>query len=54
MCLYLSIQVAAEGYNAVVNCTGLGARELVGDTSLQPVRGQVLRVTQHLVILKAK
>ena len=29
----------------VVNCTGLGARELVGDTSLFPVRGEVLRVT---------
>lgn len=27
-----------------VNCTGLGARELVGDTSLRPSRGQVLRV----------
>ncbi|WP_433327400.1 FAD-dependent oxidoreductase [Spirillospora sp. CA-294931] len=26
----------------IVNCTGLGARDLIGDTSLTPVRGQVL------------
>lgn len=28
----------------VVNCTGLGARDLCGDTNLRPGRGQVLRV----------
>lgn len=28
----------------VVNCTGLGARELVGDAEFQPLRGQVVRV----------
>jgi D-amino-acid oxidase len=28
----------------VVNCAGLGARELVGDSSLLAVRGQILRV----------
>ena len=30
--------------DAVVNCAGLGARELAGDDSLVAVRGQVLRV----------
>jgi D-amino-acid oxidase len=30
--------------DAVVNCAGLGARELAGDTSLTAVRGQVVRV----------
>jgi D-amino-acid oxidase len=30
----------------VVNCAGLGARGLVGDTSLSPVRGQVVVVEQ--------
>ena len=30
----------------VVNCSGLGARRLAGDTSLVPVRGQVVRVAQ--------
>jgi D-amino-acid oxidase len=28
----------------VVNCTGLGARDLIGDTSMEPIRGQVMRV----------
>src|SRR5215210_4553854 len=26
----------------VVNCVGLGARDLVGDTSMQPIRGQIV------------
>ena len=30
--------------DAVVNCAGLGARELAGDASLSAVRGQVVRV----------
>lgn len=29
----------------VVNCSGLGARELAGDLSVYPVRGQIVRVT---------
>ncbi len=35
--------VAGE-FPLIVNCTGLGARELVRDTELRPVRGQVVRV----------
>ncbi|XP_078338665.1 D-aspartate oxidase-like [Crassostrea virginica] len=31
-------------YDLVVNCTGLGSRTLFGDTSIFPVRGQLLRV----------
>jgi D-amino-acid oxidase len=37
----------------VVNCTGLGARELVGDLTVVPVRGQIVRVANpglHLSI----
>jgi D-amino-acid oxidase len=30
--------------DVLVNCTGLGARELCGDESVRPVRGQVVRV----------
>jgi D-amino-acid oxidase len=30
--------------DVVVNCAGLGARELVGDLDLHPVRGQIVRV----------
>lgn len=33
-----------EAAAVVVNCTGLGARELCGDLELRAVRGQVLRV----------
>jgi D-amino-acid oxidase len=36
--------VAGE-VDAVVNCSGLAARTLVGDTSVYPVRGQIVRVT---------
>lgn len=32
------------GVDVVVNCSGLGARELVGDDAVFPVRGQVVRV----------
>src|SRR3712207_6872420 len=34
----------AEEARVVVNCAGLGARELVGDGEMRPIRGQVLRV----------
>ena len=38
--------VAAVGrHRAVVNCSGLGARQLVADDSLQPIRGQIVRVS---------
>ena len=30
--------------SAVINCTGLGARELVRDDDLHPIRGQIVRV----------
>ncbi|TQK50736.1 D-amino-acid:oxygen oxidoreductase (deaminating) [Streptomyces sp. SLBN-118] len=35
---------ASEWARVVVNCTGLGARELVADTRLKPVRGQLVLV----------
>jgi D-amino-acid oxidase len=40
----LSLDEAWRVAPVVVNCTGLGARELVGDTSLFPIRGDVVRV----------
>ncbi|HEX6751304.1 MAG TPA: FAD-dependent oxidoreductase [Longimicrobium sp.] len=39
-----SLAEAAAACPLVVNCSGLGARELVGDGAMRPVRGQVLRV----------
>lgn len=41
-----SFSEAFEAAPLVVNATGLGARELCGDSDLRPVRGQVLRVAQ--------
>ena len=38
-----SLEEVAEA-SVVVNCAGLGARELAGDHSMEPIRGQILRV----------
>ena len=38
-----SLEETGEG-RVVVNCAGLGARELVGDTSMEPIQGQIVRV----------
>jgi D-amino-acid oxidase len=40
------LSAAFVGVDAVVNCTGLGSRELAGDQTLNPVRGQVVIVEQ--------
>lgn len=39
-----SLDEPLAAYRRVVNCTGLGARELAGDASLYPIRGHVARV----------
>jgi D-amino-acid oxidase len=39
-----SLEEAWASAAGVVNCTGLGARALVGDEGLFPIRGEVLRV----------
>jgi D-amino-acid oxidase len=39
-----SLDDVGVGTDVVVNCTGLGARDLVGDESVYPVRGQIVRV----------
>ena len=41
-----SIDEAFAQYDRVIDCAGLGARELVGDATLVPIRGQVVRVAQ--------
>jgi D-amino-acid oxidase len=41
-----SLKAALAGVEAVVNCAGLGARELAGDHTLSPVRGQIIVVEQ--------
>ena len=39
-----SLDGISAGYRVVVNCTGLGAREIAGDAKMTPIRGQILRV----------
>jgi D-amino-acid oxidase len=38
-----SLETIGEA-RVVVNCAGLGARELAGDLSMEPIRGQIVRV----------
>ncbi len=40
-----SVSEAFAESDRVVNCTGLGARELFGDAEVYPVRGQLIRLT---------
>lgn len=42
----LNLQALPEGPDAVVNCSGLGARLLGADRTVVPVRGQVVYVEQ--------
>lgn len=37
-------ELAEEGYDLIINCSGLGARELVADKTMTPVRGQIYKV----------
>lgn len=46
-CRHLKSLAETQDFPLVVNCTGLGARELVGDDSVFPIRGQVARLSQN-------
>ena len=39
-----SLQELAGKYDVVVNCCGLGAKQLINDKLMTPIRGQVIRV----------
>lgn len=41
-----TLDEAAVASDLVVNCAGLGARELAADPTLLPIRGQIVRVAQ--------
>ncbi|KAL6105284.1 ddo [Pungitius sinensis] len=47
------LQELSNGYDVIVNCSGLGSKKLVGDNEMYPVRGQVLKVEapwlQHFI-----
>ncbi|CAF0778191.1 unnamed protein product [Adineta ricciae] len=40
----LSLSELKDQADVVINCTGLGARYLVGDLAVRPARGQVIRI----------
>lgn len=43
-------ELIEDGYELVINCSGLGARELVDDDTVIPVRGQVSRANASWVM----
>jgi len=50
-----SLGELSDGWaDALVNCSGLGARDLVGDLSVYPVRGQIVRVTNPGLTLSVR
>jgi len=44
-------ELAEEGYDLIINCSGLGARKLVADETVTPIRGQVYRVTDFRIAM---
>ena len=42
-----SLEEAADEADLLINCSGLGARDLVPDPSVYPCRGQVMRVSDR-------
>ncbi|XP_014484369.1 PREDICTED: tubulin polyglutamylase TTLL13-like [Dinoponera quadriceps] len=48
-------ELAEKGYDLIINCSGLGARELVADKTVTPIRGQVYKVkapwTKHCLLV---
>jgi D-amino-acid oxidase len=47
-------EVADVDTDVVVNCSGIAARKLVGDNSVYPVRGQIVRVTNPGVTMSVR
>jgi D-amino-acid oxidase len=47
-------ELSEAGVDALVNCPGLGARELVGDRSVYPVRGQIVRVSNPGITMSVR
>jgi D-amino-acid oxidase len=47
-------ELSDDGVDALVNCPGLAARDLVGDHSVYPVRGQLVRVTNPGITMSVR
>ena len=39
-----SLEEIASDFNVIINCSGIGAKELVNDPSVHPIRGHIFRV----------
>jgi hypothetical protein len=39
-----SFEEIASDFDVIINCSGIGAKELVNDTSVHPIRGHIFRV----------
>lgn len=39
-----SLDEIASDYDVIINCTGLGAKQLIGDQLVHPIRGHIFRV----------
>lgn len=46
-------ELAEDGYDLIINCSGLGARELVADETVTPIRGQVCKVIDLPIYIAA-
>jgi hypothetical protein len=46
-------ELAEEGYDLIINCSGLGARELVADETVIPIRGQVYKVIDFRIAMNS-
>lgn len=40
-----SLEEIASNYDIIINCSGIGAKELVSDASVHPIRGHIFRVS---------
>ena len=44
-------ELVHDGYDFVINCTGVGARFLVNDVNIRPISGHVLRKLLYLKVI---
>lgn len=49
-----SLDEIASDFDVIVNCTGLGAKHLVNDPSVHPIRGHIFRVINLGILVVSK
>jgi shikimate 5-dehydrogenase len=43
-----SLDEIAFDYDVIINCTGLGSKQLIGDQLVHPIRGHIFRVKLNI------